>query len=129
MCFKLISKHPSPRVLLISIESWNWKVKSWMRLRGYNRWGNFNNIFIALFSGYVDQFKAIKQKPLTSVAKWVVFIRPWSYIRPFGQNGRLLGVFSGQKSYLGVFRPLCPILRPFSKKNFNWAYLFSYFLS
>ena len=39
--------------------------------RGYNMWRgvNFDNIFIALFhvSGYVDQFKAIKQKPLREV--------------------------------------------------------------
>ena len=29
----------------------------------------------------------------SSVAKWVVFIRPWSYIRPFDQIGRFLVVF------------------------------------
>ena len=40
--------------------------------------------------------------PNCSVVKLVVFIRPWSYIRPFGQNGYNLVVFLGQKSYFGV---------------------------
>ena len=30
---------------------------------------------------------------VSSVVKLVVFIRPWSYIRPFGQNGYNLVVF------------------------------------
>ena len=46
-----------------------------------------------------SQCYKLSNRTISSVAKWVVFIWPWSYIRTFGQNGRILVVFSTKKSF------------------------------